>query len=176
MKILKFLSVLFLFTLITLDGQAKGRECMRVYAFGFSASFNDSTVYFTEIQTIDSAWIDTSSKFLLDRHEYSSQFKNYFTNIGENNRTCVLFYAETEKEIMKKYLSLRKRYENPKKGNPRFRVVNVMRDAFRFVSVKPSYEAEEKPVMTRRELKAARKAAEKAAKAAEKQQVQQVTP
>ena len=175
MKIFRFLSVLVLFTLITLDGQAKGgRECLRMYAFGFSASFNDSTVYFTEIQSIDSAWVD-SSNFLMDRQEYSSQLKNYFTGIGESNRTCVIFYAKTEKDIMKKYLSLRKRYENPKKGRPRFRVVNVMKDAFRFQSVTPS-SVEEKPVMTRRKLKAARKAAEKAAKAAEKQQVQQVTP
>ena len=35
------------------------------YLFGFAASFADSTVYFTDIQKVDSAWIDTKTKFLL---------------------------------------------------------------------------------------------------------------
>lgn len=176
MKIYQLLSVLLFITLIPFEGQAKGRECTRVYAFGISASFNDSTVYFTEIQAIDSAWLEARTHFLLERQEYSSQLKNYFNGIDERDRTCVIFYEKTEKAIMKKYLSLRKRYEHPKKGRPRFRVVNVMQDAFQFQAVKPAASSDSKPAMSRRQQKKARKAAEKAAKAAEKQQVQQVTP
>ena len=36
----------------------------KLYAFGFSASFNDSIVYFTDIQEIDSAWINDKTDFL----------------------------------------------------------------------------------------------------------------
>ena len=32
----------------------------KVYLYGFAASFNDSTVYFTDIQEVDSAVIDRS--------------------------------------------------------------------------------------------------------------------
>lgn len=58
----------------TLQTTAKGKMEPR-YVFGFSASFADSTVYFTDIQKLDSTWIDTKSKFLLGREQYSSQLK-----------------------------------------------------------------------------------------------------
>lgn len=173
MKIIKYLGVLLLFTLMSIVGNAKGVESTRVYAFGFSASFNDSIVYFTEIQAIDSAYLEGGTHFLVERHEYAAQLKNYFTSIGEANRTCVVLFAKSEKEIMKKYLKLRKRYEQPKKGQPRFRVVNVMKDSFLFHAVEPSSSYQD-PATSRRELKAARKAAKKAAKQASKAQVQQL--
>ena len=175
MRIFRVLGVLLLLTLMSIEGNAKGIECTRVYAFGFSASFNDSIVYFTEIQTIDSAYIEDRTHFLVERQEYSAQLKNYFTSIGQANRTCVVIFARSEKEIMKKYLKLRKSYEQPKKGNPRFRVVNVMKDSFRFEAVSPTASYQD-PATSRRELKAARKAAKKAAKQAAKSQVQQLNP
>ena len=178
MRFFKILGVMLLITFMSIEAGARGVECTRVYAFGFSASFNDSIVYFTEIQTIDSAYLEGRTHFLVERQEYSSQLKNYFTSIGEEGRTCVIFYATTEKEIMKQYLKLRKQYEQPKKGHPRFRVVNVMKDSFVFHSVEPT-ESYKDPAEVRKEQKAARKerkaaskAAKKAAKQASKAQVQ----
>ena len=45
-----------LFTLIYSSAQAKNIVEKKAYMFGFSASFNDSIVYFTNIQEIDSVW------------------------------------------------------------------------------------------------------------------------
>lgn len=38
-----------------------------IYAFGFSASFNDSTVYFTDIQLVKDVTIEHKSHFLENR-------------------------------------------------------------------------------------------------------------
>ena len=81
----------------------------KLYAFGFSASFNDSIVYFTDIQVIDSAWINDKTKFLISRDNYSYQLKNYFTSIGQEHRTCVISFALTRKEIEKKYKKMKEK-------------------------------------------------------------------
>ena len=81
-----------------------------LYAYGFSASFNDSTVYFTEIQEIDSAWVNKRNGFLYSRENYSYQLKNYLQEKGVENPTCIISFAATRKEAEKKYVALRKKY------------------------------------------------------------------
>ena len=65
----------------TQNTAAKLKCIPKIYAFGFSASFNDSIVYFTDIQEIDSAWINEKNKFLVSRDNYSYQLKNYLSNV-----------------------------------------------------------------------------------------------
>ena len=48
-----------------------------IFMFGFCTSFNDSTVYLTDIQQVDSAWIDTKTDFLYSRDNYSFQLRDY---------------------------------------------------------------------------------------------------
>ena len=111
----------------------------KLYAFGFSASFNDSIVYFTDIQVIDSAWINDKTKFLISRDNYSYQLKNYFTSIGQEHRTCVISFALTRKEIEKKYKKMKEKYV--KVGN--FSIKNVSKNDFHFAAIKPdNYEIE----------------------------------
>lgn len=81
-----------------------------LYVYGFSASFNDSTVYLTEIQQLDSAWVNKRTGFLYSRENYSYQLKTYLLNQGVVNPTCIISFAKTRKEIEKKYESLKKRY------------------------------------------------------------------
>ena len=50
------------------EATAKRRQLSHIYMFGLAASFTDSTVYFTEIQTVDSAWIDDKTFFLENRN------------------------------------------------------------------------------------------------------------
>ena len=47
-----------------------------VYAFGVAASFNDSIVYYTDIQVLDSVELDKNG-FLPKRDLYTYQLKNY---------------------------------------------------------------------------------------------------
>ena len=53
----------------------KYQKVPRLYVFGIAASFNDSVVYITDIQQVDSAWMATKTKFLLGRNNYSNQLK-----------------------------------------------------------------------------------------------------
>ena len=81
--------------------QAKG-EMKTVYMYGFAASFNDSTVYFTDVHRVDSAWIDSKTKFLMSRENYSAQLSDYLKKLGEKNMVCVASFAKNEKKAKKK--------------------------------------------------------------------------
>ena len=111
----------------------------KLYAFGFSASFNDSIVYFTDIQEIDSAWINDKTDFFVSRDNYSYQLKNYFTNIGQEHRTCVISFALKRKDIEKKYKKMKEKYV--KAGN--FSIKTLGKNDFQFTTIKPDdYELE----------------------------------
>ncbi len=82
-----------------------------VHIFGFATSFTDSTIYITEIQYLDSAYIE-KHHFLLGREQYSYQLQNYLSTKGiKIHPTCVTFFAQEKDQIEKKYLTLRKKYE-----------------------------------------------------------------
>lgn len=83
-----------------------------VYMYGFACSLNDSTVYFTEIQRIDSAYIDSKTGFLYGRNNYSYQLRDKLAGIGFADAMCVTSFALTQKEAEKEYLAMRKRYIN----------------------------------------------------------------
>lgn len=87
-----------------------GNEKTRVYVYGFAASFNDSTIYFTDIQEVDTAWVDTRTKFLLGRDGYSSQLKQYLQGLGVAQPTCITSFGFNRKKIEKKYLAFKKKY------------------------------------------------------------------
>lgn len=82
----------------------------KLYIYGFVMSFNDSTVYLTDIQETDSAWIDKKTKFLYSRENYSYQLRDYMRGIGVTNPTCVTIYDRKKKKIEKKYTKLKKKY------------------------------------------------------------------
>ena len=76
--------IVFAITLLmcAFTASAKNKVVPKIYVFGLSASFNDSIVYFTEIQEIDSAWINDKNSFLLHRNNYSYQLRDYFIEKG----------------------------------------------------------------------------------------------
>ena len=118
MNKLKYLILLLAVGTLTVAGissaSAKKRQMSHIYMFGFSASFNDSTIYFTDIQTVDSAWIDDKTLFLQGREAYSQQLKDYFSALMQPNRVCVVMYAPTLKEAEKQYLKMRRIYTRRK--------------------------------------------------------------
>ena len=86
MKSLRYILLLAV-TLLTVEASAKLEKTDNIYIFGFSASFKDSVVYTTDIQNVEGLWIDTKTKFLLNRDEYSHQFKVYLTEkLKQENR------------------------------------------------------------------------------------------
>lgn len=149
----------------------------KVYMFGFAATFNDSTVYFTDIQTVNDAWVyEKRRDFLVNRNEYSYQLRKFLQSLNIGTPTCVTIYAFSEKEINKKYAQLRKRYEG-KKRKVKYLVVNLPAGAFAYQSVDPSVgrvviNPEEAEAAARRtsdaNARAKHKAEKKARKAARK--------
>lgn len=87
------------------------------FLFGFATSFNDSTIYFTSIQEVDSVWIDLKSNFLYSKENYSYQLRDYLKDQGLKTPTCATFFSLKRKDIEKKFLALKKRYQTSKKQN-----------------------------------------------------------
>lgn len=107
-----FLWMIVAAAMIVANGQALYAKIERtpVYIFGFSASFTDSLVYMTNIQCLDSAWVDTKTDFLIDRPIYSDQFQSYLEAKGLENRTCVVFFNVKKKKAEDRFNEIKKRY------------------------------------------------------------------
>ncbi|MBO7067119.1 MAG: hypothetical protein J6W52_00325 [Bacteroidaceae bacterium] len=83
-----------------------------VYIFGFATSFADSLGYITDVQYIDSSYVDVKTKFLMGRSMYSLQFQQYLeANEGCKHPVTAIFFGEKKDKVEKKLLSLRRKYE-----------------------------------------------------------------
>lgn len=164
-------------TLLPLQTQAINKQTP-LYMFGFGMSLNDSTVYLTEIQHVDSAWVDTKTGFLYSRENYSDQLRRYLQEeAGIAHPTSVVLFAEKRKNIEKKYLKFKKRYapsaKKRQKKNINYILKNIDPTAFSFTHITPDtpearYTAEELKEAIKKEkaeLKEAKKKAAAKAKA-----------
>lgn len=116
-----------------LSTNAKRVVVPKMYMFGFAASFNDTIVYFTDIQAIDSAWIEKKSGFLQSRNVYTSQMRTYLNDeLSMPHRTCVVFYSTKRAKVEKKYLKMRHKYGHQKDGSEHFDVRYITEDQMRF--------------------------------------------
>lgn len=144
MKFFKYATAItaILIAFATSEISAKGKMVQRVYMYGFSASFNDSTVYFTDILPVDSAWMDTKTKFLLGRDSYALQLKEYMTQkLGLPYRTCIVVFNTKRSDLEKDYLKLKKLYSDKSKNH--YDVQSIAETDFKFSSVDMSTEYEE---------------------------------
>ena len=78
-----FYVLIFLTSVVCHNAEAKVKQ-QPVYMFGFATSFVDSIAYITEIQLIDSAYVDTKTTFLIGRSGYSMEFQDYL----DKNENC----------------------------------------------------------------------------------------
>ena len=79
---------------------AKNVAVPHMYMFGFAASFNDSIVHFTEMQAVDSVWIDSKTKFMAGRENYSYQLRDYLADKAQMpHRTCAVFYNQDRQKL-----------------------------------------------------------------------------
>ena len=118
MKIFKYiLLALLLAGALPQEMEAKRIKVPKMFMFGFSASFQDSIIYMTDVQEVEGAWYETKSKFLLGRQHYSYQLKDFLANTRQQpNRVCVVMFALTRKEAEKHFIKLRKEYTVKAKG------------------------------------------------------------
>ncbi|MBQ6433599.1 MAG: hypothetical protein IJJ94_06625 [Bacteroidaceae bacterium] len=90
----------------------KGPQMQRVYMFGFGASLTDSIACQTQVQAIDSAWLD-SHKLLVDRSLYSIQLQFHLEqNEGVKNPICTIYFDRNERKLRKLWAKLKRRYES----------------------------------------------------------------
>lgn len=120
-----------LFFLATIS-QAKSKV-VKTYAFGFAASFNDSIIHFTDIQELDSSWLDDKG-FLENRENYSYQLRDYLAEKGMEHRTCIISYSSKLKQTKKKFTKMMDNYS--KEGKYDIRLIKG--DEFKFTCVEPS--------------------------------------
>lgn len=114
--------------------QAKNFVSPKAYLFGFSASFNDSIVYFTDIQEVDSVWFMKKKEMLVDRANYSSQLRNYCTDkLNQPRRTCVVMGNVKRKKLEKKYEKMKKMYLQNKKTTYDVRFIKM--EDFKFQTI-----------------------------------------
>lgn len=136
MNLIKKAAVVALLTVMTAGFtqlSAKNKCVPQLYAFGFAASFNDSIIHFTDIQVIDSAWINDKTKFLVERENYSYQLRNYMDSQGLTHRTCIICYALKKKDAQKKFNKMRNKYV--KRGNVDIKMIT--KEEFHFTAIKP---------------------------------------
>lgn len=90
-------------------------ERTTVYIFGFSASFTDSVAYITDVQQLDSAYVETRYGFLMDRVSYSDQLQSYLESAKQiPHSTCTVFFHTKKNKLMEEYNKIRKRYSSDK--------------------------------------------------------------
>lgn len=126
MKYVKILfALLFVFTLCTAFTMKSHKP---VYAFGVAASFNDSVVYYTEIQVLDSVALDKNG-FLPKRDLYSYQLKNHLEyDLKKSDYTCMIYFSENKKKLEKEAAKVKGKY---KKGTMTLRAVEPEKFSFK---------------------------------------------
>jgi hypothetical protein len=138
----------------SLTTSAKNIQVPKAYMFGFVASFNDSIVYFTDIQTVDSVWVSSKKNLLAGGNHYSYQLRDHFAQqMNMPYRTCIVVSSLKRKDVEKKLQKMKQDYMVKNKGKYdvrfltesdfRFQTVNMAPDEQ--VAPQPKQKKEKKP-------------------------------
>ena len=92
-------------------GKDKKEKAKVVYAFGVAASFNDSVVYYTEIQPLDSVTLPKNG-FLPNRELYTAQLKNHLEyEMQKPDYTCMIYFSENKSKLEKEAAKVKGKYK-----------------------------------------------------------------
>lgn len=75
-------------------GSKSANSVATVYMFGVSASFNDSIVYFTDLQEVGNAYYE-KKVYLGGFKEYSDQMNRHFMSKTGERRTNAVFFKKS---------------------------------------------------------------------------------
>ena len=103
-----------LFLLACLVGQSAEAKVKQkpVYLFGFATSFVDSLAYVTDVQYMDSSYVETKTKFLVGRNIYSIQLQQFLMkNEGCKHPVTSIFLGKKKEKVEKLRQSVIRRYE-----------------------------------------------------------------
>ncbi len=106
---------------LEVSGRPAHAKEKKVYAFGVAASFNDTVVYYTEIQMLDSVTLDKRG-FLPRREHYSYQLKNYLeSKLAKSDYTCMIYFSENKGRLQKEAGKVKGKYA---KGNMKLQSID----------------------------------------------------
>ena len=97
--------------MLTLSAKKKNTSATKIdtrtiYMYGISPSFNDTIVYMTDVQVVDSAYLGGFTS-------YVDQLNTYFKEKGDARRTNTVYFKKTRKKAEKAYTKLRRKYNVP---------------------------------------------------------------
>ncbi|MBO4397090.1 MAG: hypothetical protein J5805_00995 [Bacteroidaceae bacterium] len=115
--------------LMTEDTRKSDKYSSTVYMFALSSQIGDSIVYISEIMPVENVQLTKKYSFLSYRSDYSSQFKQYLAdNHGCQLQTPAVFYDKDQKNLMKRFNKVLKRYTDDK--NVKVKIIS--QDQFKF--------------------------------------------
>ena len=121
---------------MSIETSAKKVQVPKMYIFGFAASFNDTIVHFTNVQEVDSAWIEKKNDFLQMRELYSYQMRDFLANKKQMpRRTCVIYANKNRKKVEKKYLKFKKLYTQSKNQRQQYDLRYLEDKEFHFKTI-----------------------------------------
>ena len=100
----------------------------RVGILGFAVSFKDSVVCLTEVQVLDSAYIEPAHGFLQDRSLYSLQLQMHLERAGYKNAICTVFFDKKPHKLQRTLRKIRKKYSR----DASFHLIELPLKEFRF--------------------------------------------
>lgn len=125
---MKFARIVLLLCVALIVCSAFSKKSKSVYAFGFSASFTDTVVYYTELQVLDSVQLDRNG-FLPYREHYSYQLKNHLEyDKGKKNRTCMIYFSDNKEKLTKTLNKLLLKYKKEKE----IKLIEIKQNEFSF--------------------------------------------
>lgn len=115
MKLIRIVLAMCVAVMVCSSFTLKKDKDKPVYAFGVAASFNDTVVYYTEIQLLDSVFLDKNG-FLPDRELYAYQLKNHLEyDMKKMDYTCMIYFSENKNKLLKDANKIKAKYK--KTGN-----------------------------------------------------------
>lgn len=110
------------------EKKIKEDEPKRVYLCGISIDFNDSVVYITDLQHLDSVIIDKDGS-LENYTLYSNQLLVYLEGmLGEDGQTCAVIYSDKKSKTEKRIAKVRKKIQDS--GNSF--IIRISTESFTF--------------------------------------------
>jgi len=111
MKYFRIMLAMCLAVIVCSSFTLKKAKDKPVYAFGIAASFNDTIVYYTEIQVLDSVFLDKNG-FLPERELYAYQLKNYLEyDLKKVDYTCMIYFSENKNKLLKDANKIKAKYK-----------------------------------------------------------------
>lgn len=157
-------------------------EPQSVYVYGVSFSLNDSIVYFTSVQKLDSVYLKGKFNYLRGRAGYANQLRSFFKNkLNRDNTTNVVMSDVDKVKLEKRFLKMKNHFTYIGKGKKQrlsgYDIRYLAESEFQFELIDFSEDvAEEMAAAKARAQERALKKKAKAEKKNKKKSVPQVEP